>query len=184
VTHLLRPPALTIALWLAAALMAPSRTLAGPDVVPADLARVREEIERPGASAVLINVWATWCDPCREEMPDILRFYRESRGRGLRLVLVSADVAEDRGKAAAFLRGLGVDFVTFLKEGDDMAFIDGLDTAWSGALPASFLFDGAGVRRHTWSGKVTRAELRAQLDRLIGTPDSIEAQPKQKRRKP
>lgn len=42
---------------------------------------------------VLLNVWATWCDPCREEMPSFERLYRDYRERGLRLVAVSVDDA-------------------------------------------------------------------------------------------
>lgn len=42
---------------------------------------------------LLLNVWATWCDPCREEMPSIERLYRDYRGRGLRVVALSIDDA-------------------------------------------------------------------------------------------
>lgn len=44
-------------------------------------------------SPLLLNVWATWCDPCREEMPSLERLYREYRGRGLRIVAISIDDA-------------------------------------------------------------------------------------------
>jgi thiol-disulfide isomerase/thioredoxin len=137
---------------------------ASPEVAPADVAAVRAAIRKPGASAVLVNVWASWCDPCREEMPDVLRFYREHRDQGLRLILVSAD--DDAKDAARFLGTLGVDFPSLLKAGDDMAFIDGLDKKWSGSLPASFLYDGRGQKRRFWSGTVTYDELAAELAKL------------------
>jgi thiol-disulfide isomerase/thioredoxin len=149
---------------LAAAPAAPE-----PEVVLANLQQVREAIAKPGARAVLVNVWATFCDPCREEMPDLLRVYRERRDQGLRLVLVSADADDDQGRAEArkYLASLGVDFRSYLKTGDDMAFINGIEPRWSGALPASFLFDGAGKLRHFFPGQVTAATLAPRIDALI-----------------
>ena len=128
-----------------------------PTPALAELPEILTAVRSPGARAVLVNVWATWCDPCREEMPDLIRFYREHRVDGLRLVLVSADDEENRAEVARVLAeaGLPADALSFIKGGDDMKFINGLDPHWSGALPASFLFDGRGRKRHTWGGPVT-----------------------------
>jgi thiol-disulfide isomerase/thioredoxin len=140
-----------------------------PEVKPATHAQVMDAIKQPGARAVLVNVWATWCDPCREEMPDILSYYKANRAKGLRLVLVSADTQDQRAAVARYLGTLGVDFASYLKIGDDMAFIDGLDPRWDGTLPASLLFDGQGRRLHLWPGKVTAADLAAKVDVLLKT---------------
>ena len=123
----------------------------------AELPEILTAVRSPGARAVLVNVWATWCDPCREEMPDLIRFYRDHRKDGLRLLLVSADDEENRAEVARVLveAGLPTDTLSFIKRGDDMKFINGLDRDWSGALPASFLFDGRGRKRHTWGGPIT-----------------------------
>jgi thiol-disulfide isomerase/thioredoxin len=162
---------------------APAKKL--PDVVTTDVAGVMSAVRRPGARAVLVNVWATWCDPCVEEMPDILKFYRDNQSLGLRLVLVSADSASARKKVARFLASMGVDFRSYLKTGDDMVFIDGLDPRWDGTLPTSLLFDGSGQRRHLWSGAVTYDALKKELDRVL--TGKLEASPpdsQAKRRNP
>ena len=138
-----------------------------PKMVPAGLDTVLAAIRKPGARAVLLNVWASWCDPCREEMPDLLRFYRAHKREGLRLVLVSADDDDARADAEKFLAAQGVDFPSYLKTGDDMAFIDGIDRRWTGALPASFLFDGHGQERAFWPGAVTAAALTAKLNEIL-----------------
>src|SRR5215510_1571297 len=83
-----------------------------PALRPADGAELLRQVRASGARVVLLNVWATWCQPCREELPDILRLRRELGQRGLAVVLVSADF-DDEGRAAAqFLGGLEVDFPT------------------------------------------------------------------------
>jgi thiol-disulfide isomerase/thioredoxin len=143
----------------------------------ADLAAILAAVREPGASAVLLNVWATWCDPCREEMPEIVRFYRHHRAGGLRLVLVSADDPESGREVARFLAQIGavggvVGARAFIKTGDDMAFINGLDARWSGALPASFLFDGHGQERHFWPGQVTYRDLESRLAEMVGSGDA------------
>jgi thiol-disulfide isomerase/thioredoxin len=151
------------------ATVAAAPTAREPEVVLANLQQVQQAIAKPGARAVLVNVWATFCDPCREEMPDLLRLFRERRDRGLRLVLVSADPDDEEGRAQArkYLATLGVDFRSYLKTGDDMAFINGLEPRWSGALPASFLYDGAGKLRHFFPGQVTAATLAPRIDALM-----------------
>jgi len=140
---------------------APVPAEAGVDEI---LARVRDS----EAKAVLVNVWATWCVPCREEFPDLMRLRQSHRELGFDLVLVSADFDTPLEEVRGFLTEQGVDFPSYLKAGADMKFIEALDPEWSGALPASFLFDGDGVRRHTWVGKVTYEELEKQVRRLTG----------------
>jgi thiol-disulfide isomerase/thioredoxin len=143
------------------------RSTDAPAPAPADLATILAAVRAPGARAVLVNLWATWCDPCREEMPDLIRFYRAHRAEGLRLVLVSADDPGSPEDVARFLAEAGATGAqAFIKTGDDMAFINGLDARWSGALPASFLYDSRGGERQFWPGRVTLADLEAALAQL------------------
>jgi thiol-disulfide isomerase/thioredoxin len=143
-----------------------------PEIVPANIKDVMSAVRRPGAKAVLVNVWATWCDPCVAEMPDILKFYKESRDRGLRLVLVSADASSEKKQVARFLASMGVEFRSYLKTGNDQGFIDGLDPRWNGTLPASLLFDGSGQRKRLWSGPVTFDALKKELEQILtGKPE-------------
>jgi thiol-disulfide isomerase/thioredoxin len=152
-----------------------ARAAQAPQIRPVTVAEVQKLIKEPGARAVLVNVWASWCQPCVEEMPDILRAYRQHKGSGLRLLLVSADPKDGLPKAQKFLAGLGVDFPSYLKTGDDMQFIDGLDPKWDGTLPASMLFDGQGNKLQLWSGKVSYEALTRKLGDVLG---------EQQRRKP
>ncbi len=58
-----------------------------------DAQRLMRSLDDYAGHPVLLNVWATWCDPCREEMPSIERLHRDYHPRGLRIVAVSIDDA-------------------------------------------------------------------------------------------
>lgn len=145
----------------------PARATLSTALVPATAAAVLREVEAARGSVVLVNVWATWCIPCREEFPDLLRLQGEFAGKGLRLILVSADFASQRDEVEAFLRREGVAFPSFAKAQGDQDFIEGLDGRWSGALPASILFDRHGRRVAFWEGGSSYAELLAKVRPLL-----------------
>jgi thiol-disulfide isomerase/thioredoxin len=125
------------------------------EIVPVSAAEVRGVVAAARGNVILLNVWATWCHPCREEFPHLVRLQRELAAQGLSLVLVSADFDSQLPKVSEFLAGHGVDFRTYRKVGSDADFIDGLDARWSGALPATFLYDRGGTLRAFWEGELS-----------------------------
>jgi thiol-disulfide isomerase/thioredoxin len=154
-----------------------ARAPRGPAIYRADAEQVLQAVREPGARAVLVNVWATWCMPCREEFPDVMRLAREYRASGLRVVLVSADFDDALPQASAFLLEHGVDFPSYLKTGDDMKFINALEPSWSGAIPASILYDGAGRKVRFWAGRQTYDTLAIAVRRVLRSQaghDSVE----------
>jgi thiol-disulfide isomerase/thioredoxin len=136
----------------------------------AELPAILAAIKAPGARAVLVNVWATWCEPCRAELPELMRFYRAHKASGLRLVMVSADGESDRPVVEKVLREAGFDGPAFIKRGDDDAFINALEPRWSGALPVTVLFDGAGARQQFWPGPVGETALQKPVSALLSAP--------------
>src|SRR5450432_3487709 len=160
-----------------------------PRLRPGSLPSILAAVRKPGVSAVLLNVWASWCEPCLEELPELLRFYRDHRQRGLRLVMVSADDLDQEPEArralqaAALSAGLGgttkiatgtaaaatlFGAVVFIKDEDDTAFVNGLDPGWSGALPVTFVYDRLDERQRLWRGPVTYAALEEATRELLG----------------
>ncbi|MDA0745400.1 MAG: TlpA disulfide reductase family protein [bacterium] len=136
---------------------AATKTIAAKSVnlVPATAEEILHAIKNANTNVVLVNAWATFCIPCREEFPDMMRLYDTYKDRGLKLVLVSGDFEDQAPKARQFLAKQGVDFVSYIKKGKDMAFINGLDPRWSGALPATWVYDAKGQVHHFWEGKAT-----------------------------
>jgi thiol-disulfide isomerase/thioredoxin len=141
-----------------------------PAPAPATAAQILDAVKAAHAKAVVVNVWATWCIPCREEMPDLLRLRRAYQDRGVALLLVSGDFGSAREQAAAFLTEQGVDFPTYIKTGDDTAFINAFDPQWSGTLPATFIYDGQGRRRRALLGKSSYAQFEAALLDVLNAP--------------
>lgn len=142
------------------------------EIRPATLEQIQKAVREPGARAVVVNVWATWCVPCREEFPDLMRLRREYREWGLRLVLVSADSDSGLPEARRFLAAQGVEFLTYLKQGADMPFIDGLDSLWTGALPATLLYDGSGRKLWFHEGRTSYDSLKTRIDAMVKTPSA------------
>jgi thiol-disulfide isomerase/thioredoxin len=125
----------------------------GLSIRPATAEQVLGAIENAKGNVVLVNLWATWCQPCVEEFPDIMALHKKYKDRGLKIIFVSADFENQTEVAKAFLQKQGVDFATYQKSGKDMAFINTLDERWSGALPATWIYDASGNKRHFWEGK-------------------------------
>lgn len=131
-------------------------------LTPVDGAGLVAAVQGRGAELVVLNVWATWCAPCVEEMPSYVRLARRLRARGVELVLVSTDPPETRVAALQQLQLWGAPAPTYLKTGKDMAFIDALHPDWNGTLPATFLYR-RGTRVAFWEGPVDYATLEARV---------------------
>lgn len=110
---------------------------------------------------VLVNFWATWCPPCRQEMPSFERVWRERRDDGLVILGLSTDrIGADAVRAFVSERGYTYPI--------GMAGYE-VTHAFGGArvLPSSFLIDRTGNIRHEITGYFAEPALRAALDRLL-----------------
>jgi thiol-disulfide isomerase/thioredoxin len=139
----------------------------GPVVTPVTGKEVLAAVHSSRAKVVLVNVWATWCEPCREEFPDLLRVRRAHSRQELDVILVSGDFPDQLSKVRAFLTEQGVDFPTYLKEEKDMPFINALSPRWSGALPATFVYDGQRGLVAFWEGKASAERFEEAVRRAL-----------------
>ena len=143
---------------------------ARPDTLalePATAEQVLARVREPGAQATLVNVWATWCGPCREEFPAIVSLAERRRDDGLRVLLVSADFDDQAPEARAFLASHKAPGPWLLKSGPDMEFINGLDRRWSGALPVTIVYDSNGAPVEFWEGGADSARFETAVAPLL-----------------
>lgn len=134
---------------------------------PVDETSLRKHVLSQKGKVVVLNMWATWCSPCRKEMPALIAFEKKYAAGGVKLVLVSADEPEDEAKARQFLDSVRAPLPRFLKQAaDDQRFIDSIDPKWSGALPATFVYDRSGKRLRSFFGEIDIGELAAAIKGL------------------
>jgi len=137
-------------------------------LLPLDAAVYQKLIASAKGKVLLVNFWATWCEPCRAEMPALAKLAASFRARGFQFATVSADEPEDEAAARQFLRKSGVQGPAYLKRvKDDDAFIRSVDPKWSGALPALILFDGAGRKARAFIGETDLKALEAAIRELL-----------------
>jgi peroxiredoxin len=113
-----------------------------PDFTLPDLAGQRLRLsDYQGKRGVLVNFWATWCVPCREEMPTLEKLARQ-RTSALQVIAVSLD-ATGPGKVRAFARELGLTFPILRDPDFSVGRLYRIR-----ALPVSFIVDRTGIVRH------------------------------------
>ncbi len=156
---------------MAALFIAPP-VLAAPEVPKLagelDAKGYADAVAKRKGQVVLVNFWATWCVPCREEFPDIARLERAWRGKGLSVLGVSIDSAKDLPAVDKFLATTKPDFPNYRKAsgGDDQVFIESVDEKWGGELPFTVLYSRDGRKAKVLSGKQSYADFEAAVKGL------------------
>ena len=139
------------------------KPVVAPPPQPVTVADIQKLTKDPSAKAILVNVWASWCMPCREELPALVQLQHELGDQGLKLILVSADFDVPMDKLTTFLAGQGVDFPTYLKVEKDQDFMKALSSDWAGAIPVTFLYTNDGELFDFWEGMATKDVFTAKV---------------------
>jgi thiol-disulfide isomerase/thioredoxin len=138
-------------------------------VHPIDGQGLQRLVAQKRGKVVLMNFWATWCQPCVEEFPDLLKAVRAFQARGVEFIFVTIDEPEDiQKKVMPFLEKQGINFPTYIKRTkDNDVFINAVDGKWSGAIPATFIYDANGVLAKRFVGQQNFKIFSEALDPLV-----------------
>jgi thiol-disulfide isomerase/thioredoxin len=127
-------------------------------------ARADTDIARYRGQVLVLNYWASWCDPCRNELPSLEHVHRRYAGRGLATLGISIDELEERDAARRLVRDLRITFPIRLDGTTKEMFAFGLATS----IPATAIFDRDGARIFRIIGEAKEADLVARVEWLLG----------------
>ena len=134
-----------------------------------DAPGLAQRVAREKGRVVLVNFWATWCAPCREEFPSLSRLARARSASGLTVLGVSPDFAREVPAVERFLAEQKPAFENYRKRsgGDDQDFINAVDRSWGGELPFTVLYGRDGKKAKVLSGGHTYEQLEAEVAKLL-----------------
>ena len=130
----------------------------------ASMDQLTELVKNDSEKLRLINIWATWCAPCRLEYPEFVVIQRMFGARDFEFVSVSADKLSNREKALEFLKKTNSALTNYISASDDKyEMIEAIDSEWNGALPYTLLIEPGGnvVWRH--QGEVDFQKLKWEI---------------------
>lgn len=139
-------------------------------VTPATAQVVKRAIAQEKGHVVVVNFWATWCVPCCEEYPSLVKLQRTYARKGVTVIGVSADEKSSIAtKVVPFLKQQKAYFPQYLQQYKDPAeYINAFDPSWQGDLPRTFVYDRQGHLAKTLSDSQTYAQFVAAVTPLLG----------------
>jgi thiol-disulfide isomerase/thioredoxin len=138
-----------------------------PKVTQIDEIKIKSLI-KPNGKPLLINFWATWCDPCREEFPDLVKIDAEFKGKIDFITISLDDLAEIKRDVPKFLAEMKAEMPAYLlKSANEDAAITSVSKDWRGGMPFTILFNEKGETAFSKEGKIKPEVLRQEIEKLI-----------------
>ncbi len=131
-----------------------------PELALESLAGRTESLTDYRDMVVLVNNWATWCPPCKAEMPTLAEYYTAHADEGFMIVAVEA--GEPRDQVQAFAEQLKLPFAVWLDPDGDS-----LKAFRNSSLPNSYVIDRSGTVRLMWTGEITKESLEKYVTPLL-----------------
>lgn len=137
-----------------------------------DAIALKNLLKREGENAkpLLVNFWATWCVPCVEEFPELVKIDADYRGK-IDLITISLDdLAEINRDVPKFLADVKATMPAYLlKTQNEEAAIASVSKDWQGGLPFTILFDAKGETVYIKQGKFKPEFLRNEIDKVLAS---------------
>lgn len=142
---------------------APSIGSEAPDFSLSDLSGQNVSLNDLKGKAVLINFWATWCYPCREEMDDLQAIYNKYKDKGV--VILGVNVREGKGIVTEFANRFNITYPILLDEDGKVS-----DAYNVFGIPSTLFIDKDGIIRDTVMGQMDEEMIAEKVNKLITTP--------------
>jgi len=134
-----------------------------------DAQGLQKVLQQYRGKPVLLNFWATWCEPCRDEYPMLNELAKQYGPQGLQIVGVSMDDDGDLILMRRFLARYKPVFPNFRKKpGAEAAFRQSVLPAWTGSLPVTIFYSKDGNQVGNFMGEKPREQYEAEIRALLG----------------
>jgi thiol-disulfide isomerase/thioredoxin len=150
-----------------------------PKVTQIDAVALRNLLKREEGNTkpLLVNFWATWCAPCVEEFPDLVKIDSDYKNKIDFITVSIDDLAEINREVPKFLANMKAEMPAYLlKTQDEEAAIASVAKDWKGGMPFTVLFSGEGKLVYNRQGIVEPEILRRAIDKLLTVEDVKPAQ--------
>ena len=118
---------------------------------------------------LFVNVWATWCIPCIEEFPDVIKLHNTFSNKPVDFVSLNVNLLSEKDSLVVpFLEKNNSNLDVYMAKDDDVdALLDVMGKDWSGAVPVTYIFNREGKRKVSILGKRDYKFFKASIDSLI-----------------
>jgi len=138
-------------------------------ISPIEAEAVKALAKNDSQKLLLINVWATWCGPCVNELPELVTMNRMYRKRPFEMITISMDDAKKQDQALAMLTKLHVATTNYIFNSDKRdALVEALDKEWPGPVPYTVLIAPGGKVIYRQTGEFDAMELKKAIVGYIG----------------
>lgn len=145
------------------------------DLTLKDLSGTEQKLSSLKGRIVILNFWATYCIPCRKEMPDLAAIQNEYAALGVQVIGASADDPEDRARVLQFVKETKINFPIWMDASSNDMKRFGLGTA----LPGTVVIDRNGRVAKVISGVFSKADLKKQIDSMLAAAEKTVTRQKQ-----
>src|SRR5262245_42832111 len=139
-----------------------------PKLMFSDIPGARRQFSQLKGKVIVVNFWATWCAPCKAEMPEFVKAYAEYRDRGVEFVGAANEPRSAKAKVREFMQGLQIQFPVWLEASEDQMKALGVGPG----LPATVILDRHGRVAARIGGVTDGEQLRELLDRILSEQPS------------
>lgn len=145
---------------------------AAADLPLIDLAGYNQALAKYRGKPLVVTFWATWCEPCRDEFPLVVRLYKQYSSQGLAIFGVSLDDDSDMNLVRRFLARNQPGFPSYRqKPGIDVdSFYRGVNPAWTGTMPETIFYGRDGRIIGHFVGEQPRAAFEEGIRQVLASP--------------
>jgi thiol-disulfide isomerase/thioredoxin len=142
--------------------------IAPPTATVVDIVQLKSQLSTPAAQPLrMVHIWATWCGPCVHEFPELVALAEYPPMREVDVLLLSADLPDERAAVVDFLREQSSPWDSLIAENFNEDVINLFPPDWGGAIPATFFYSRTGELLKWWSGAMSREDFERTIAELL-----------------